>query len=194
MGWPVVSGVLAANLLMFATGGAEVPASPSEQTPARKPDVMFVPSEPVVIDAMLRLAKVQRGDVVYDLGCGDGRIVIAAALRTGARGVGIDIDPGLIADANIAARRAGVADRVRFVLGDIFDPKVAIADATVVTLFLLPDVNRRLKPRLIRELKPGTRVVSNSFDMGPDWPPAETAQAGDFVIYLWRIPSERSPS
>ena len=174
---------------LFALGAAE-PLAVQQSAPARKPDVMFVATEPAVVEAMLTLAQVTKTDVVYDLGCGDGRIVIAAA-RRGARGVGIDIDPARIAEANAAARAAGVADRVRFVLGDLFDPAVSIADATVVMLFLLPEINLKLRPRLQRELKPGTRVVSNSFDMGQDWPPARTAQAGDFVIYLWTMPSRR---
>ena len=165
-------------------------AAPQTVPPVRPPDVMFLGTEPAVVKGMLDLAKVTKHDVVYDLGCGDGRIVIAAAKNYGARGVGIDIDPARIADANAAARAAGVADRVTFQVGDIFDPKVKIGDATVVTLFLLPELNRRLRPRLWQDLAPGTRVVSNSFDMGVEWAPEKTAQIGTFAIYLWRTPQK----
>jgi len=157
------------------------------QDPARKPDVMFLATDPLVVNAMLTLGKVTKNDVVYDLGCGDGRIPIAAAKTFGARAVGIDIDPALITAANDAAKAAGVSDKVSFKVGDIFDPAVTFNDATVVTLFLLPELNLRLQPRLMRELKPGTRVVSNSFDMGPAWPPDKAEQVGNFAIYLWTI-------
>jgi SAM-dependent methyltransferase len=180
---PAVVSIVA--LVVAAPG----PLAQSATPPPRRPDVMFVASDPLVIDAMIDLAKITRSDVVYDLGCGDGRILIAAARRTGARGVGIDIDPVRIAEATAAARAAGVGDKVRFVEGDFFDPSIAIGDATVVTLFLLPELNRRLRPRLLRDLRPGTRVVSNSFDMGAAWAPDKTAQAGDFVVYLWTIPA-----
>src|SRR5207245_2654970 len=129
--------------------------------------------------------KVTRNDIVYDLGCGDGKIVIAAAKRYGARGVGIDIDPQRIEEANQKAREAGVGGRVRFMLGDIFSDDVKISDATVVTLYLLPSLNERLRPKLWRELKPGTRVVSNSFDMSAAWPPEKTQQVGETWIYFW---------
>jgi ubiquinone/menaquinone biosynthesis C-methylase UbiE len=126
--------------------------------------------------------------VVYDLGCGDGKIVITAARRYGARGVGIDIDPQRIQEANEKATAAGVAQKVRFTLGDIFADDVKIGDATVVTLYLLPSLNERLRPKLWRELKPGTRVVSNSFSMGDSWPPDKTQQVEDTWIYFWTIP------
>jgi ribosomal protein L11 methylase PrmA len=136
---------------------------------------------------MLQLARVTSGDIVYDLGCGDGKIVIAAAVKYGARGVGIDIDPERIKEANQNAQDAGVAGKVRFILGDIFDPAIPIGEATVVTLFLLPRLNLMLRPRLWKELRPGTRVVSNSFDMG-DWAPEKTDQIGNFTVYFWTIP------
>jgi ubiquinone/menaquinone biosynthesis C-methylase UbiE len=158
------------------------------QQPIRPPDVIFVPSSDAVVDAMLKLAAVGRNDVVYDLGCGDGKIVIAAAKRYGARGVGVDIDPERIREANAAARQAGVTGRVSFILGDLFSDDVKIGDATVVALYLLPSLNERLRPKLWRELKPGTRVVSNSFSMGDAWPPAKTERVGDFWVYLWTIP------
>jgi ubiquinone/menaquinone biosynthesis C-methylase UbiE len=160
------------------------------QQPGRPPDVIFVPSTDAVVDAMFALAQVGRSDVVFDLGCGDGKIVIAAARRFGARGVGIDIDPDRIREANASARAAGVQGRVTFILGDIFSDDVKIGDATVVTLYLLPSLNARLRPKLWRELKPGTRVVSNSFDMGEAWPPVKTQQAGDYWVYLWRVPGK----
>jgi ribosomal protein L11 methylase PrmA len=157
------------------------------QAPPRKPDVRFVASTDPVVDLMLKMAKVTSGDVVYDLGCGDGKIVIAAAKTYGARGVGIDIDPERIQEATANARAAGVSDKVTFILGDIFEPTVPIGDATVVTLFLMPRLNLLLRPRLWKELKPGTRVVSNSFDMG-DWAPQRTEQSGNFTVYFWTIP------
>lgn len=161
-----------------------------QQAPPRPPDVRFVPTRDDVVIGMLQLARVTSGDVVYDLGCGDGKIVIAAALKYGARGVGIDIDPERIKEANQNAQNAGVADKVRFILGDIFDPAIPIGEATVVTLFLLPRLNILLRPRLWKELQPGTRVVSNSFDMG-DWSPEKTDQIGNFTVYFWTIPPRR---
>ena len=154
----------------------------------RKPDVVFIASSDAVVDAMLKIANVTRNDVVYDLGCGDGKIVIAAAQRYGARGVGIDIDPERIHEANEKARAAGVSQRVHFTLGDIFADDTKIGDATVVMLYLLPSLNERLRPKLWRELKPGTRVVSNSFTMGDSWPPEKTQQVEDTWIYFWTIP------
>lgn len=161
-----------------------------DPAPARRPDVIFLGTDPAVVKAMLALARVTARDVVYDLGCGDGRIVIEAAKTYGARGVGIDIDPARVTEASAAARAAGVSDRVTFRVGDIFDPAVTIGDATVVTLFLLPDLNRRLRPRLWSDLAAGTRVVSNSFDMGAEWPPDKAEQVGTFAIYLWRVPKK----
>lgn len=157
------------------------------QQPSRPPDVMFIPSSDAVMGAMFTLASVGPRDVVYDLGCGDGRVVIAAAKRFGARGVGVDIDPALIVEANANARRAGVSGRVRFVVGDVFSDAVPIGDATVVALYLLPSLNARLRPKLMRDLRPGTRIVSNSFSMGAAWPPERTAQAGDHWVYFWTI-------
>jgi SAM-dependent methyltransferase len=148
-------------------------------------DVPFVPTPEAVVDEMLAVAKVGPQDVVYDLGSGDGRIVIAAAKKHGARGVGIDIDPQRIKEAKENARKAGVADRVEFRQGDLF--KADIKEATVVTLYLLSSVNEHLKPRLLKELKPGTRVVSHAFDMG-DWKPVETRKIGATNVYYWVVP------
>jgi SAM-dependent methyltransferase len=161
----------------------------------RLPDVGYVPTAREAVDAMLRLAQVKKGDVVYDLGCGDGRIVIAAAARFGARGVGIEIDPELVARARENARRARVEHLVRFEQGDIF--KADIREATVVTLYLLTMLNQKLRPKLLRELRPGTRIVSNTFDMGREWKPDKVSKAGSSKasdiyfkppLYLWIVP------
>jgi SAM-dependent methyltransferase len=152
---------------------------------AQAPDVLYVPTPQAVVDAMLQLADVKAGDVVYDLGSGDGRIVIAAAQKYGARGVGVEIDPALVATATEAAATAGVSDRVRFVTQNLFSAD--ISEATVVTLYLLQSINERLRPKLVRELKPGTRIVSHVFNMGPEWPPQQTLRAGRSPIYLWTI-------
>ena len=134
------------------------------------------------------MASVGKDDVVYDLGCGDGRLVITAVKKFGAkRGVGIDIDPQRIKESNANAQAAGVADRVKFVVQDLF--KADFKEATVVTLYLLPDVNLRLRPKLWSDLKPGTRVVSHAFDMG-DWRPEKTADAEGRMIYFWTIPKQ----
>ena len=160
---------------------------PSQQTPPlRRPDVIWLPTDDAVVTAMLKLAEVKKDEVVYDLGCGDGRIVIAAAKQFGARAVGIDIDPERIKEATAAAAKAGVKDKVTFVLGDLFDPQTKISEADVVTLYLLPSLNDKLRPRLQSELKPGSRVVSNAFTM-TDWPAEKSQQVGDSTIYRWVI-------
>lgn len=148
-------------------------------------DVPYVPTPETVVSAMLRLAQVKKGDVLYDLGSGDGRIVIAAARRYGIRAVGIDIDPRRINEANAKAREAGVANRVRFIRQDLFDAD--FSEATVVTLYLLPRLNLRLRPKLLAELRPGTRIVSHGFDMG-DWRPEQVVEVGNNTIYLWVVP------
>lgn len=160
------------------------PAATVEQ-PSRKPDVRYDPSPPRVVHAMLGLAGVTAADVVYDLGSGDGRVPIAAARDHGARGVGIEIDPALVARARANAARAGVADRVTFREEDLF--KADIRDATVVTLFLSPTVNLQLRPKLLAELKPGTRIVSHYHDMG-DWKPARKITVDYRSVYLWVVP------
>lgn len=172
-------GLIAA--LALALGAATAPA----QQPPVHVDVPYVPTPETVVSAMLRLARVQRGDVLYDLGSGDGRIVIAAARRYGIRAVGIDIDPRRIAEADAKAREAGVANRVRFVRQDLFDAD--FSEATVVTLYLLPRLNLKLRPKLLAELRPGTRIVSHGFDMG-DWKPERTVEVGNNTIYLWVVP------
>jgi SAM-dependent methyltransferase len=168
------------------------------QTPKAKrtPDVPFVPTTERAVEAMLELAKITRNDVVYDLGCGDGRIVITAAKKYGARGVGIDINPERIAEARANAKREGVEHLVKFIEQDLFEAD--IRDASVVTLFLLSSVNLKLRPKLLAELKPGTRVVSNTFDMG-DWKPDKEFSLDDngedsylsHKFFLWIIPREK---
>ena len=159
-------------------------ALPQDAQP-RRPDVPYVPTPPAVVDAMLKMANVTANDVVYDLGCGDGRIPIAAAQTYGARGVGIDIDPVRISEANANAKAAGVTDKVTFLTQDLFTSD--FREATVVTLYLLPRINEQLMPKLQKELKPGTRIVSHAFDMG-NWPPSEMTIVGGKRIYLWRVP------
>ena len=166
-----------------------VAVAPQQQV---KKDVPYVPTMPEIVDEMLRLANVGRDDVVYDLGCGDGRLVIAAVKKFGAkRGVGVDIDPQRIKESSENARAAGVANRVKFIEQDLF--KTDISEATVVTLYLLPAVNLRLRPKLWTELRPGTRVVSNSFDMG-DWKYEKVAFVGENPIYFWTIPVTSPPA
>lgn len=151
-------------------------------------DVIYVPTSDTVVDAMLKLARVESDDVVYDLGSGDGRIVIAAAKNYGAQGVGIDIDPERISESNQNARDAGVTDKVTFLEGDLFESD--FREATVVTLYLLSRLNERLKPILLEQLKPGTRIVSHAFSMG-DWEPEETQVIDGATIYLWTIPEKK---
>ena len=151
------------------------------------PDVPYVPTPQRVVDRMLDLAEVSEDDVVYDLGSGDGRIVIRAATEYGARGVGIEIDSALVRKARQNAEEAGVTDRVTFVQGDLFEAD--ISEATVVTLYLLPSVNLRLRPKLFEELAPGTRVVSHDFDMD-EWQHEERVEVGSDAIFLWTIPEE----
>ncbi len=173
---------------VLAPGALALDARQAQQTgQLRPPDVIWVPTQDAVVEAMLQMANVTKNDVVYDLGCGDGKIVIAAA-KLGARGVGVDIDPQRVAEANAAVTAAGVGDRVRIVHGDIFDPAITIGEATVVTLYLLPSLNVKLMPRLKSELKPGTRIVSNSFDMGDTWPAERTLTVGPYTVYFWTIP------
>jgi ribosomal protein L11 methylase PrmA len=159
----------------------------AQEQQTRRPDVPYVPTPDEVVQTMLKLAGVHDGDVVYDLGCGDGRIVIAAA-RLGARGVGVDINPDRIREARLNAKQAGVEDKVRFLEADLFT--APIQDATVVTLYLLPSVNLKLRPKLWKDLKPGTRVVSHAFDMG-DWKPEKTDEVDNRPVYYWTIPGAR---
>jgi precorrin-6B methylase 2 len=173
-------------------------AAAQNAQPRREPDVPFVPTTEEAVAAMLKLADVKKTDVVYDLGCGDGRIVIAAAKTYGAHAVGIDINPVRLAEANENLKKAGpdVAKLVRFEDNDLFEAD--IHEATVVTLFLLSSVNLKLRPKLLADLKPGTRVVSNTFDMG-DWKPEKEFIVGNpdeesylsHKLYLWIIPAKK---
>ena len=152
-------------------------------------EVPYVQTPHEVVDEMLRLAVVGPSDVVYDLGAGDGRVVIAAARDFGARGVGVEIDPKLVAESTESARRAGVADRVTFRAGDLF--QTDLTEATVVTLYLSPELNLRLRPKLLRELRPGARIVSHDFDMG-DWAPVRTLHVRErgSQLHLWIVPRQ----
>lgn len=171
--------------LALLAGCASTTDTASKPTP--KLDVVWVPTPPEVIAVMLDLANVGPKDLVYDLGCGEGEILIAAAKR-GARGVGVDLDPVRIKNARANAKQAGVADKLTFFEQDLF--KTDISKATVVTLYLLPELNERLRPTLLKVLKPGTPVVSHDFAMG-DWQPEKTVEISltrTHRAYLWRIP------
>lgn len=167
------------------------PGADATAQPSRTPDIYYEPMPAAVVTALLRLAEVKPGDLVYDLGSGDGRVPIAAVIQFGARGVGIEIQPRLVAVARANAARAGVADRATFRTEDIFEAD--FRDATVVALFLFPHVNRRLRPKLLAELKPGTRVVSYYHDMD-DWQPESVVKVRGAPIYLWRIPEKADQS
>jgi len=173
---------------MIIGSGVAGPAAAQQatQAPLRQPDVIYVPTPPEVVTAMLKVAKVGKNDIVYDLGSGDGRIVIAAVKEFGAaKGTGIDINPVRISEANENAKAAGVTDRVRFLNQDLFETN--LSEATVVTLYLLPSLNVKLMPKLMAELKPGTRIESHSFDMG-DWKPEQTLDVNGRTVYFWTIP------
>lgn len=182
-----------AGLLTSVAWAAGAQAPSTQETPERPQSrVPYVPTPPDVVDRMLTLADVGPSDIVYDLGCGDGRIVIAAAQKFGASGVGIDIDPERIREARAGAEKAGVTDRVEFRQQDIMD--VDVSGASVVTLYLLSDWNIALRPKLQQQLKPGSRVVSHAFDMD-DWQPDEQDSFTDSSgitrnLYLWRITGE----
>lgn len=165
-------------LTLPALGAFAQPAQIEIQAP-------YVRTPPEAVAAMLKLAAAGARDVVYDLGSGDGRILIAAAREAGARGVGIEINPERVAEARKKAAEAGVGGRVEFRVGDVFE--TGLREATVVTMFLLSDLNRKLRPKLLNELRPGARVLSYCFDMG-DWKPDQTVDTGGCKIYLWRIP------
>jgi SAM-dependent methyltransferase len=179
------------RLLLFALMAAlpGLPIQAFAQKALRAPDVRYEPSTEEQTLAMLTLAGVTQKDLVYDLGCGDGRLVILAAKKFGARGVGIDIDPERIKDSTANALKEGVSRRVKFLNQDLFEAK--IGDATVVTLYLWPSVNMKLRPKLLKDLKPGTRVVSNMHDMG-DWLPDKSIKADGHNIYLWTIPAKNA--
>ncbi|HUG54937.1 MAG TPA: amino acid permease [Vicinamibacteria bacterium] len=190
----LLSAALLATLLNASgeaprTVAVEVPDASASVAPLDRPaDVPYVPTPEAVVARMIEMAEVRKGDLVYDLGCGDGRIVIAAVQTPGVRGVCVDIDPVRVQESKLNARKAGVEDRIRFVQGDLFD--VPLSGATVVTLYLMPDVNLRLRPRL-QALPPGTRIVSHAFSMG-DWPPEEEAFESGSMIYRWTVRPPRA--
>ena len=199
----LLAAVIAASLAPAALSGCSsniqtgrAPATP--QPPANVAnvkltedplDVPYVPTPNVVVARMLEVAKVNSNDLLYDLGSGDGRIVVTAAWKYGARGVGYDLNPKRIEESNENARKAGVTDRVRFVKQDLFEAD--LSGATVVTLYLLPDVNLKLRPKLLKDLAPGTRVVSHNYGMG-DWEPISVDEIDvdgtKHFVYYWTVP------
>jgi SAM-dependent methyltransferase len=164
----------------------------AQQQPAKAPDVPFVPTDEKIVDEMLKVANVRKGDVLYDLGSGDGRIVITAATRYGTRGTGIELVPELVREAQENARKAGVSSLAKFVQGDIFEAD--FSEATVVTMYLLPAVNMQLRPKLLA-LRPGTRIVSHNYDLG-DWKPERTIRIvlddGEHFVHFWVVPPRKS--
>ncbi|NWF57870.1 MAG: class I SAM-dependent methyltransferase [Fischerella sp.] len=162
-------------------------SAPTTAPQERPADVPYVPTPQPVVDAMLKLANVGPNDVIYDLGSGDGRIPITAAQKYGIRGVGVDIDPQRVREANANAQKAKVTNQVEFRQQDLF--QTDLSEATVVTLYLLPDINLKLRPKLLQELKPGTRIVSHAFDMG-EWKPQQVERVDGRTIYLWVVPEQ----
>jgi predicted RNA methylase len=179
-GLTLTTALLAAAITMPAA------AQQAQTQELRRPDVIFVPTPQDVVDGMLKLAEVGPNDVVYDLGCGNGIIVATAAKKFGAHGVGIDIDPQRVKESNERVQQEGVTDKVTILNQDLFTTD--ISKATVVTLYLLPSLNQKLIPKLNSELKPGTRVVSQSFDMGDQNPPEKKIEVGSHTVYLWHTP------
>ncbi|WP_411287456.1 SAM-dependent methyltransferase [Phenylobacterium sp.] len=176
--------------IMIACPSSPALAQQARPAPNRGPDVIYVPTPHEIVDAMLKLGEVKPGDVLYDLGSGDGRIPIAAAKQFGVRGVGIDINPERIAEANANAKAAGVTGLVTFRLEDLFEAD--FREASVVTLYLLPSLNAKLMPKLLSDLKPGTRIVSHAFLMG-DWVPEQKVDVEGGMIYRWTVPAKTAP-
>jgi len=176
---------VAAQLVALLAGA---PLAAQETKRAQTPDVIFVPTPHEVVEEMLRIARVKKGDVLYGLGSGDGRIAVTAARKYGIRAVGIDIDPERIMEAKENARKNAVTGLVQFRQEDLF--KADFHEASVVTLYLLPDLNVKLRPRLLAELKPGTRIVSHQFDMGT-WKPEKKIELNGRTIYLWTVPTKK---
>jgi methyltransferase family protein len=182
----------AAGSLIVKTSSSSVQRSLRKKRPLRKPDVIYYPTPPETVAEMLRMAKIKKGDVLYDLGSGDGRIPIAAATGYGIRAVGIEIDPKLVTEAAEKARLANVSWLVRFRNEDMF--RVDVSEATVVTLYLSEKLNVLLRPKLLRELRPGSRILSHDFRMG-DWKPEQTVRVpwGKLyrTVYLWTVPTHK---
>jgi ribosomal protein L11 methylase PrmA len=177
---------LALALTVAVAGLAGVSTAAAQTTaPTRRPDVIFVPTPEPVVEAMLQVANVTKNDVVYDLGCGDGRIPVTAAKKYGARGYCFDIDPQRIKEANENVAKNNVGNLVTVVHADLFETD--LSGASVVTLYLLPSLNVKLMPKLLKELKPGTRIVSHAFDMG-DWKPEKELDVDGRKVYYWTIP------
>lgn len=179
----------AGALLLSATAPASLllaTAARARDETAPHLDVPYVPTTMPVVDAMLDMAKVRKEDTLYDLGCGDGRIVVRAATRFGCRGVGVDLNPERVREARANAEQAKVTALTRFEVGDVF--QFDFSPATVVTMYLLPSVNLKLRPRLLKELQPGSRIVSHDFDMG-DWKPEASRDVGRSRIFLWTVPA-----
>ena len=181
----------AAHLLKTGSPIAQRPARKQRQL--RKPDVIYYPTPPETVDEMLRMAKIKKGDVLYDLGSGDGRIPIAAAKQYGIRAVGIEIDPKLVVEAEENARKEGVSDSVRFRNEDMF--RIDVREATIVTLYLSEKLNVLMRPKLLSELRPGSRILSHDFRMG-DWKPEQTVRVpwGKLyrTVYLWTVPKPKN--
>lgn len=180
------------NVVARASSRVSNPQTTRKKTRKRKPDVIYYPTPPETVAEMLRLAKIKQGDVLYDLGSGDGRIPVAAAKQFGIRAVGIEIDPKLITEAEANARSAGVEELVRFRNEDMF--RIDVSEANVVTLYLSEKLNVLLRPKLLRELRPGARIISHDFRMG-DWKPEQTVRVpwGKLyrTVYLWIVPVRR---
>ncbi len=187
----LITGVSAVFGMTGSTLTGDFEADAQVPTPVNKPqekqaDVPYVPTPQRVVNTMLELAKVNSNDVVYDLGSGDGRIPITAVKKYNAsRAVGVEINPRLVQQSRNNAQKAGVSDRVEFRQQDLFQTN--LTDATVVTLYLLPDINLKLRPKLLKELKPGTRIVSHRFNMGK-WKPQQVVQVENKNVYLWIVP------
>ena len=179
--------LLAAALTIVVAGLGATPAFAQTVAATRRPDVIYVPTPEAVVEAMLQVANVTSKDVVYDLGCGDGRIPVTAARKYGAHGVCFDIDPERIKEANANVAKNNVGALVKVVHGDLFEQD--LSGATVITLYLLPSLNVKLMPKLMKELKPGTRIVSHAFDMG-DWKPEKELDVDGRKVYYWTIPKK----
>lgn len=175
---------LAVTLAVVGLAGA-TEALAQAAAPSRRPDVIFVPTPEAVVEAMLQVAGVTKNDIVYDLGCGDGRIPVTAAKKYGAKGVCFDIDPERIKEANENVAKNNVGHLVKVVHADLFEQD--LSGATVITLYLLPSLNVKLMPKLMKELKPGTRIVSHAFDMG-SWKPEKELDVDGRKVYFWTIP------
>ena len=178
---------LALTVAVAGVPGATSAFAQAAAAPTRRPDVIYVPTPEPVVEAMLQVANVTKNDVVYDLGCGDGRIPVTAARKYGARGVCFDIDPERIKEANANVAKNNVANLVKVVQADLFEQD--LSGASVITLYLLPSLNVKLMPKLMKELKPGTRIVSHAFDMG-DWKPEKELDVDGRKVYFWTIPKK----